>query len=49
MPIRPPRPLKSIDDIDKKLSPHSAGMKLPMVDPTIKPNQIKDLVFTLIV
>jgi len=45
MPSIPPTAVKSTEDIDKKLSPHRVGIKLPIVEPIAIKIQIIDFVF----
>ena len=40
MPAMPPAALKRTEETEKKLSPQSAGMKPPTVEPTKSPNQM---------
>jgi len=35
MPANPPMAVKIIEDIERRLDPHSSGTKLPIVDPMI--------------
>lgn len=46
MPARPPTPERRIEEKERTLSPHKAGIRLPMVEPTNTPIQI--IVFVLI-
>ena len=45
MPIIPPTAVKMTDQIDKKLSPHNAGIYPPIAEPIAIKNQIKDFEF----
>ena len=48
IPIKPPITLNIKDDNEKKLAPHSFGIKPPIVEPTNKPIHIKDFVFIVL-
>ena len=48
MPRIPPIVERSMDENEKIPAPHNSGIKLPIVEPTKRPPQIKSFIIVLV-